>query len=84
MTLKRRCPIRTTLSKILPVKRIRELAEKMGAVTRQRKVDVVSLIAVLVLGGRSGPRRTLESLRRSYERLTGQTLARSSFYDPFE
>ena len=81
MTLKKRCPIRTTLSKILPVKRIRELAEKMGAVTRQRKVDVVSLVAVLVLGGRSGPRRTLESLRRSYERLTGQTLARSSFYD---
>ncbi len=52
MTLKKRCPIRTTLSKILPVKRIRELAEKMGAVTRQRKVDVVSLVAVLVLGGR--------------------------------
>lgn len=82
MTLKKRCPIRTTLSKILPVKRIRELAEKMGAVTRQRKVDVVSGVAVLVLGGRSGPQRTLESLRRSYERLTGQTLARSSFYDP--
>ncbi len=81
MTLKKPCPIRTTLSKILPVKRIRALAEKMGAVTRQRKVDIVSLIAVLVLGGRSGPRRTLESIRRSYERLTGHTLARSSFYD---
>ena len=71
MTLKKRCPIRTTLSKILSAKRIRDLAERMGAVTRQRKVDIVSLIAVLVLGGRSGPRRTLESLRRSYERLTG-------------
>ena len=52
MTLKKRCPIRTTLSKILSAKRIRDLAERMGAVTRQRKVDIVSLIAVLVLCGR--------------------------------
>ncbi len=81
MTLRQRCPIRATLSKVLPVKRIREIAERLGTVTRQRKVDIVALIAVLVLGGRSGPRRTLESLRRSYERLTEQTLARSSFYD---
>src|SRR5262245_7500769 len=75
------CQIRQALTTVLPPRRIATLAQEFGAVQRQRKVDVVALVAALVFGCMGRQRPTLQGLRRLYERATGQTLARSSFHE---
>jgi IS4 transposase len=69
-----------SISTVLPAKRIRRLARELGVVKRVRKVDLVFFVQALVLGFCSGRERTLSGLRRAYLLLSGQNLARSSFY----
>lgn len=57
-------------------------ARKLGAVTRERKVDLPALVeaSVLALSGLPGTQMTIYA---GYVEMTGQTLALSSFYDRF-
>jgi hypothetical protein len=57
-------------------------ARQMGAVTRERKVDVSALAesSVLAMSGLPGTQTTIFA---NYIQLTGQTLAPSAFYDRF-
>jgi len=57
-------------------------ARQMGAVTRERKVDVSALVesSVLAMSGLPGTQTTIFA---NYIQLTGQTLAPSAFYDRF-
>jgi hypothetical protein len=58
------------------------MARKVGAVERERKVDIAALAeaSVLALSGLPG---TQTSIYANYVQLTGQTLASSSFYERF-
>ena len=76
-------PIREVLCKMFPAARLRALARERGAVVRERKVDIVALFWTVVLDFAVGEERTLAGLRRAYERVTGQRLEESSFYDRF-
>ena len=60
---------------------IEKLAKKLEVVQRHRKVDIVLLVWVLVLGFPAGANRALASLRRRYEQMAGVDLARSAFHD---
>ena len=71
------------ISSVLPASRIHELARALGVVMRQRKIDVVCLVQSLVLGFRVDRVRSLSGLRRAYQLMTGQSLARSSFHGRF-
>jgi len=57
-------------------------ARQMGAVTRERKVDVSALVeaSVLAMSGLPGTQTTIFA---NYIQLTGQELAPSAFYDRF-
>lgn len=57
-------------------------ARKLGAVTRQRKVDLPALVeaSVMALSGLPGTQTTIYA---NYIELTGQTLAPSAFYERF-
>jgi IS4 transposase len=76
-------PLRETLRKLFPSKRLNTLARETGAVKRRRKVKIVELFWTLVLGFGVGRERTIAGLRRSYEKTLGETLSASSFYDRF-
>jgi IS4 transposase len=58
-------------------------ARRLGVLQRQRKVDLPALVLSLALGFQVGTRRSLESLRHAYQKASGQTLVRSSFYARF-
>lgn len=83
MARPRRVPIRETLRKIFPARRLRKWAREHGAVERQRKIDPVALFWTLVLGFASGRERTLAGLRRAYEKAARQRVEESSFYERF-
>ena len=57
-------------------------ARKLGAVSRERKVDLPALVeaSVMALSGLPGTQTTIYA---HYVELTGQTLAPSAFYDRF-
>lgn len=76
-------PLRQALSRWFPSGRIEELAVAEGVVQRRRRVDPVALFWVVVLGVGDAGGRTMAGLHRSYERVTGCRLARSSFYQRF-
>lgn len=76
-------PISTALTRLLPRRRVRDLAKQIGVVHRRRKLDIVALVYSLVLGFSVGERRTLSGLRRAYLRATGSRLAPSSFHARF-
>lgn len=76
-------PIRPVLRKLFSHAWIARTARDTGAVVRKRKVDIAAFFWTLVLGFGAGRSRTLASLRRTYEKTTGQTLEESSFYDRF-
>jgi len=75
--------IRETLTSLLPKADIERLAHESGAVRRRRKVEAAAMLWSVVLGFGAGGERTLAGLRRTYERVTGQSLVPSSFYDRF-
>ena len=63
--------IYSSLTSVLPRRRIRDLARQLGVVRRRRKLDIVAFVYSLVLGFGDGDRRTLSGLRRAYLRATG-------------
>ena len=75
--------IRKILARLLPRRRLEQLAEEARLTKRTRKVRVHALFWTLVLGFGTGRERTIASLRRTYERATGCQLVPSAFYDRF-
>ena len=75
--------IRQTLTTLLSKAEIERLAHESGAVRRRRKVDASAMLWTVLLGFGTGRERTLASLPRTYERVTGKSLVPSSFYDRF-
>lgn len=62
---------------------LRETAVRVGYVQRNRKIDPVTFLGVVVLGFGVGVQLTLASLRRTYETALAETLVPSSFYYRF-
>ncbi|MFU8806578.1 MAG: IS4 family transposase [Bradymonadaceae bacterium] len=58
-------------------------ARLSGAVERERKVDIVIFVWTLVLGFSAGSKRSLASLRRTYQVAAGHTLGAAAFYERF-
>lgn len=81
MTVDHNNPIRLFLATPLCDSLIEYCAEKLGVVQRQRKVDIVCLVWTLILGFGTGSKRSIASLRRTYQAISGHLLARSSFHD---
>ena len=75
--------IREALTTLLPKAEIERLSHESGAVRRRRKVDPSAMLWSVLLGFGTGRERTLASVRRTYERVTGKSLVPSSFYDRF-
>lgn len=75
--------VKTTLTTAFSDLDIERRAHAHGVVKRKRKFDIVVFVWALMLSFRAGARRTLESVRRSYQHAAGQTIARSSFYERF-
>ena len=71
------------IASLLPEQLIRRVARELGAVKRERKVDIVQLVYSVVLGFAMGHGRTVTGLRRAFEFATGKTVARSSFHERF-
>ncbi len=69
------------LATIIVPRRVELLAREFGVVERSRKVDATALVWTLVLAFESATGRTIESMRQAYEKATGRSLVRSSFYD---
>ena len=59
------------------------MAKEVGAVIRDRKIDVILLFWSLVLGFSASHTRGIASTRRTYEMASGTTVAPSSFYNRF-
>jgi putative transposase len=72
-----------TLAAILPEDRVRELARKTGLIRRERKIDPVAMVWVLVLGFGVRLQRTLAGLKREYEFETLTDLSDGSWYERF-
>lgn len=68
---------------MFPRKWLREKARATGFVIRERKIRVEAFFWVLILSYGTVMRRTLASLKRGYEKESGQTLSDSSWYDRF-
>lgn len=68
------------LKQILPEALLHEEARKLGILKRQRRIDLVALVWVLVFGWGHGANTSLAALQRCYERLTRSKLAASSFH----
>jgi IS4 transposase len=73
--------LRRTFNRLVPRRRLEELAVTTGAVRRVRKIGVVPLFWTLVLGFSTGHRRTLAGMRRAMESSAGVRVAPSAFYD---
>jgi IS4 transposase len=76
-------PIREAIGSVLAAQRIELLARDLGVVKRQRKLCVSAFVGAVVLGFAAGAQRSLATMRRAYERCTGQSLAPSAFYARF-
>jgi IS4 transposase len=68
---------------LLPVERVREIARETGFVKRERDVDPVAFLWVLVLGFGVRMQRTFESWRKRYQEETGDDLSYGSWYPRF-
>lgn len=65
---------------VLDRRKVSSAARRLGVVRRDRKVDIFVLVATLTLAFQVGASRSLDGLRKAYERTAGQTVARSAFY----
>jgi len=83
MAQRKSTPLRTALSRMFPAALLKRLAAETGAFRRRRRVDPVKLFWVLVLSLGNGRSRSFAALRRSYERVAGERLSSSSFYNRF-
>jgi IS4 transposase len=75
--------IKKLLNRIVPKRRIEEIARETGAWSRDRKILASSFFWSVVLGFSAGRSRTLAGLRRSFEKSTGRSVVASSFYGRF-
>lgn len=75
--------IKCTLESCFSENWIRETAAEVGAVKRNKKVDIVAFFWTLVLGFGTGSCRSIAELRRCFGSSSGSKLAPSSFYDRF-
>ena len=75
--------IESILNKMFHPDWLRATAVKMGFIQRNRKIDPAVFFWVLVLGFGVGMKRTIASLRRSYETVSAETLVPSSFHARF-
>lgn len=80
MARRQSTPLRAALSRMFPAALMRRLARETGTVQRQRRVDPVKLFWVVVLGVGE---RSFAELRRSYQKVTGDKISPSSFYNRF-
>lgn len=71
------------LAALLPEDRVRQLARTTGLVKRERKIDPVAMMWVLVLGFGVRLQRTLAGLKREYEFETLTSLSDGSWYERF-
>jgi hypothetical protein len=62
---------------------IEEMARQHGVLVRQRKLDVVLFVRTLVLGFGAAGGRSLSDFRRTYQRVSRTSIARSSFHQRF-
>ena len=75
--------IRDHLNSIISPQRLGILAKKAKFIVRNRKILPVQFFWTVILGFGEGKEKTVASLRRKYEELTGQSIAASSFSDRF-
>ena len=75
--------IRRRLNALLPPEELERLALDTRLLRRRRKLDPAALFWTLVLGFGTGRSRSLAALRRTYHRVTGTSLASSSFQERF-
>ncbi len=71
------------LATLLPEDRVRDLARSTGLVKRERKIDPVAMLWVLILGFGVRLQTDLEALRREYGRRTETEVEQSSWYERF-
>ena len=83
MTCNKPNPVRDLLATPLCDSLIEICAEKLGVVKRRRKLDVVCFVWTLIMGFGAGSKRTIASLRRTYQVMSGHRIARSAFFDRF-
>ena len=75
--------IQEKLCEMFPAKWLKAQARKTNLIVRERKVKAEALFWVLVLSYGVAMQRSLASLKRGYEKETGQTLSDGSWYDRF-
>jgi len=71
------------LNNMFPKEYLRDLAKETGLVKRERKIDPVIMFWVLTLSFGVRLQRSLASLKRSYEKQSGETISESSWYCRF-
>jgi IS4 transposase len=71
------------IADFLPKDRIREIARSTGLVKRERTVDPVAMLWILILGYGVSVQRHLAGLKREYERRTSSTISDSGWYYRF-
>lgn len=76
----KRSSIADKLTSLVPDSLIETQSRAFDVVQRERKIDVVCLVWTMILGFSAGSKRTLASLRRSYEAVSHQRIAPSSFF----
>jgi hypothetical protein len=81
MATSQRSSIPAELRYLIPTRWLNAAAGESGLVVRHRKVAPAALFWTLVLGFAVGHRRSLASLRRSFQASTGVGVVPSSFYD---
>jgi len=72
--------LRGALTRVLSREKVESEARRIGAVKRQRSVDIFALVWTLVLGFQDGATRSIAALRQAYGLRTGVHLAPSAFY----
>lgn len=63
------------LADLLPEDRVREIARETRFIKRERTIDPVAMLWVLILGFGVSLQRDLETLRREYQRRTSTTIS---------
>jgi hypothetical protein len=76
--------IRRRLTFLFPEELIEGTARARGTVQRHRKINITMLVWSLILGfAVDGEDRSIAAFQRTYQGVTNDTVARSSFYDRF-
>lgn len=68
---------------VISAAQIEEMARQQGVLRRRRKLEIVLFVRTLVLGFGAAGGRSMSEFRRLYQRISGVTIARSSFHQRF-